>query len=33
MDLPEAAEAEAVEAAPDDEVEDLAWLVPGCALL
>ena len=31
MDLPEAVEA--AEAAPDDEVEDLAWLVPGCALL
>ena len=32
MDLPEAVEA--AEAAPDDEVEDLAWLlVPDCALL
>ena len=31
MNLPEAVEA--AEAAPDDEVEDLAWLVPGCALL
>ena len=31
MDLPEAVEA--VEAAPDDEVEDLAWLVPLCCAL